>query len=139
MAESERLERVRLEATVAPRSISVEDQRTIAVDLSRFSGSRVSVTTYSLDGDGAMLAQQVIGILGVARIAVDNRMASVMPLGSFAFGVHVTGSRNDLVVALSETLLRIGHLGVAPPNSSPSAGPGIGTGQIIQRPLTLTS
>jgi hypothetical protein len=122
MAEAEKLERVRLEAIVEPRSISVADQRTIAVTLSRFSGKRVSVTTYSLDGEGAALGKQIVAMLLTARIDVDDRTASVTPMGGFNLGVHVTGTLDDLVVALRGALSVIGHLVVAPPNT-PTANP----------------
>jgi hypothetical protein len=128
MAEAEHLERVRLEAIVAPRTISVAEQRTIAITLSRFAGMRVSVTTYSLDGEGAVLGQQIIAALQVASIDIDNRTASMMPLGGFAFGVHVTGARNDLVVALRDALSTVGHLAVAPPNTPAAGGAAMGTG-----------
>jgi hypothetical protein len=127
-AEAERLERVRLEAIVAPRSISLVDQMAITVALLRFSGRRVSVTTYSLDGEGAVLGQQVIATLQGARIEVDNRIASMMPLGGFAFGVHVTGTGDALVAALRGALSGIGHLAVAPPNAQMGGGAAIGTG-----------
>src|SRR6516225_5956758 len=48
-AEQERLERLRLQAAVAPRSLSLDQQRAIAATLKSFSGKRVAVTTYALD------------------------------------------------------------------------------------------
>jgi len=124
MAEAERLERIRLEAIVAPRSISIIDQRAIAASLLRFAGSRVNLASYSLDGEGAVLGQQVIAILQAARIEVDNRIATMMPMGGFAFGIHVNGTRDDLVMTLRDALSRIGHLAVAPENTPISGGGG---------------
>lgn len=91
MAEAEKLERVRLEAIVAPRSLSVEQQRQIADACRRFSGHRVLVSSYGLDGEGAAIGAQIIAalrsVLGSDNV-LDNRTSSVIA-GGFEFGVHV--------------------------------------------------
>jgi hypothetical protein len=121
-AESERLERLRLEAVVAPRSLSLSQQNIIAEFLKPFSGKRVSVTTYSLDGEGASLATQIIASLNGATIEVDNNLASVMPMGGFALGVHVNGDDSGLVEAIRTALGGVGGLFVAPPNTPAPLG-----------------
>jgi hypothetical protein len=128
-AEGERLERVRLEAAVAPRSLSLEQQRLIGLSLSRFAGRRVSLTTYALDGEGAMLGQQIIAALRTAGIEIEDHAASLMPIGGFSLGVHVSGQEADLTTGIAFALASIGHLVVAPPNSPSGGGAAIGMGR----------
>lgn len=78
------------------------------------------MTTYAMDGEGASLAMQIIAAFESASIVVDKNLASMMPLGGFSLGVHVTGKNADLVSALRQTLTTIGGLIVAPPASSSS-------------------
>jgi hypothetical protein len=127
--ESERLERLRLEAQIAPRSLSLDQQRVIALSLERFAGRRVSLTTYSLDAEGAMLGQQLMAVLRLAHITVEDNTASIMPLGGFSIGVHVSGSESDLVMTLYGVLSSVGRLFVARPDSRSSGGAAIGTGK----------
>jgi len=126
-AEQERLERLKLEAQVAPRRLSPDQQRAIATACRRFSGRRVSVTTYSLDAEGGVLGKQIIAVLQAAGITTDDHTASLMPLGGFALGVHINGSEQDLVTALATYLSSIGQLAVAT-NTDQKAGAAISSG-----------
>jgi hypothetical protein len=125
-AEAERLERLKLEAILGPRSLTLAQQQAIAQLLKPFSGKRVAVTTYSLDGEGATLATQIMAVLQAASVTVDNRLASIMPMGGFSLGVHVEGSDSDLVSAIRQGLAFIGGLMVAPPNTQQSGGAALG-------------
>lgn len=111
-AEQERLERLRLEAVVAPRSLSLDQQRSIANAWKAFAGRKVSLTTYALDAEGATLGKQIIACLREAGLNAEDRTASNMPLGGFALGVHVNGSDNELVSAIATALQSVGHLAV---------------------------
>lgn len=125
-AETEKLERVKLEAIVAPRTLRVDQQLAIARQLRQFAGKRVSVTTYSLDAEGATLATQIIALLGAATIDVDNRIASVMPLGGFSLGIHVTGADENLAASIRSALSVTGGLVVAPAINATGAIPSAG-------------
>jgi hypothetical protein len=119
--EEEKTERMRLETQVAPRSLSLDQQRTIGRALARFAGRTVSVATYSLDAEGAILGQQIMASLQASGINVQNATASILPLGGFSLGVSVSGPDIDLVFSIYGILSSIGHLAVSPPNS-PSGG-----------------
>jgi hypothetical protein len=125
--EAERLERLRLEAAVAPRSLSVQQQQMLAAAWGKLAGKRVAVISYALDGEGAGLASQIIAVLTAANVEIDNRLASVMPMGGFSLGVHVTGSDEQTVNQLRTTLGLIGELAVAAPNSSQGGGASMST------------
>ena len=96
--------------------------------LSRFQGRRVGITTYALDGEGATLGMQIVVILRAAGISVEDRTASMMPIGGFAPGVHVSGTRDDLVSRIRTALSAFGHLVVAPAGSPTQGGSGMSTG-----------
>ena len=117
VAEAERLERLRLEAQIAPRRLGVEQQHAIATSLSQFAGRRISVTSYALDGEAAVLGRQIEAALDIAHIAIDDRIAGSSPVGGFSLGIHINGAEQDLVAALRSALSSIGALAVAPANA----------------------
>jgi anti-sigma28 factor (negative regulator of flagellin synthesis) len=115
MAESERLERIRLERQIAPRRLSVDQQRRIADSLRQFVGHRVLVTSYALDVESAILGQQIISVLRSVlgnQSVLDNR-ASVSVAGGFDLGLHIRSaepSERDFVAALDDAFRAIGGL-----------------------------
>lgn len=124
LAESERLERVKLEAIVAPRSLSLEQQRKMATSCSKFRGRRAIVTSYGLDLEGIALGGQIIAILKSAGVDVVDSRASIVEVGAFEIGVRVRGpaSEQDFVSALGDALSSVGKLQVSINDSSPSGG-----------------
>jgi hypothetical protein len=127
-AEELRAANLALESQIAPRRISEAQIRSIGLALSRFAGKAVSVVTYSLDSEAAVLAQQIMAALRLANIQVQDRIASVMPMGGFALGIHISGPDAALVSAMGGELQIKGGLIVAPPNSPTGGGASIGTG-----------
>jgi hypothetical protein len=129
-AEAERLERVKLEAAVAPRSLSLEQQKSIAAAMQKFHQHGVLVTSYGLDGEGAALAGQVISCLRSAGITVADARASIMVTGGFESGVHVRGPdvERDFVSAFGNALTAIGKLQVALNDPQPKFGSAMGGG-----------
>lgn len=128
MAESERLERIKLEAIVAPRSLSLEQQRLIVASLHRFSGHSVRLSSYGLDGEGAALGAQIISALRSAGIVVEDSRASFISTGGFELGVHVRGpdADRDFISGLAGALSSIGKLQVFVNGPSFRAGATIG-------------
>jgi hypothetical protein len=114
IAERERLERVKLEAQVAPRRLDREQEKTIINSLSRFRGRSVAVVSYSLDVEGGVLAMQIISILRAAGILVEDSIAGLLTTGSFWTGVIVRGpaEEQDFVSALTTSLKTDGRLAV---------------------------
>lgn len=132
MAEAERLERIRLQAIVAPRSLSLDQQQQIATAVRRFAGHRVLVSSYGLDGEGAALGAQIIillrSVLGNDNV-LDDR-ASLVVTGGFELGVHVRGpdSESALVSTLSDALSSIGQLQTFVNDPRPRTGGAMGGG-----------
>ncbi len=115
-AESERLERTKLEAAVAPRSLSLEQQRQIRDVCRRFRGHNILVESYGIDGEAAALGTQIISLLqdGTGINVLDNRGRS-FTAGGFDVGIHVrdpSGKDGDFASTLGEALSSIGKLNV---------------------------
>lgn len=116
-AAAEQLERIKLEAVVAPRSLSLDIQKGIADACVKFAGHGVLVGSYGMDGEGAALATQIMSALQAARIVVkDNRGGSVVA-GEFDVGVQIRNQQaeeHEFASCLADALSRIGKLqGVA--------------------------
>lgn len=131
MAEGEILERRRLEAITLPRSLTVDQMRRMAEACRRFTGHKVLVSSYGLDGEAAVLGAQIISLLRVAignENVLDNR-ASFTPTGGFEFGIHVRGpdAERDLVTTLTDALRTIGQLATVA-NDPPLLVGGMGGG-----------
>ncbi len=125
-AEEERLERLKLEAKIAPRRLNADQQRAIAAALKSFAGRKVMVKSYAQDVEAAILGKQIIESLKSANIDVSDKILSVSSLGSIALAVHVTGNDEPLVASLLDALSSVGNLLVAP--EPPPGAPGISTG-----------
>jgi hypothetical protein len=91
MAKAEEAQLGKLAKEVEPRILTVEQQRSLIVELRKFSGRTVDVISYGLDGEGAALATQIISVLSLAGINVRDDRASTVVSGGFDFGVHVRG------------------------------------------------
>jgi len=122
-AELERLARTRLEAQIAPRRLSAEQQTFVSDTLRRFSGRSVTLTSYSLDVEAAVLGRQLKAALESAGIRVNDNLAGTLPIGRFATGIHVSGPllERDFVQALETALGHNGNIGsvsIDPPISS---------------------
>jgi len=131
MAAAEQLERAKLEAIVAPRSLSVEQQRLIRISLRRFSGHpAVTVSSYGLDGEGAVIGAQIISVIRAATgIAPVDRRANFISTGGFESGIQIRGpnSERDFMSALEMALTSIGKLKEVNING-PSFRPGASMG-----------
>ena len=118
-AEAERLARVELEARIAPRRLTPAQQAEIASFLSPFQGKRVTVVTYALDVESAVLGAQLIAVMHRAGIVpIDNR-ASVMPFGGFSTGIRFEGDENFATALYNGFCLKTGLAGVVNPGNAP--------------------
>ncbi len=122
LAEQERLERTKLEAEIAPRRLSQDQQTAIALIINRYNGRRVRVSSYSMDAESAVLAKQVVSALNKANLQVVDATASISPVGGFALGIIVTGTNVQLASALRSALSLNGNLLVAPADTPMSGG-----------------
>lgn len=112
-AEEERIERLRLEAEIAPRRLSRKQQEVIALALGRFRVCTVIVTSYAQDAESAVLAKQIIEALALAGLKPIDGTASLMQMGGFSMGIHVSGNNLQLKDAIKDSLSRVGQLAVA--------------------------
>jgi hypothetical protein len=126
-AEEERLERLKLEATVAPRNLSLAEQRTIASVLSRFAGRKVRIRSYALDVEAAVFGQQIMNCLQGANIPFDDHRMSESSLGAVATGVRVTGQDGAFVTAILKALSSLGRVAVSP-EAPPQGAAGMSMG-----------
>lgn len=128
VAERERVERLRLEAEIAPRRLTPSQEVAIAMACDQFRGRPVKVVSYAMDAEGAVLAKQIIASLQLAGMAVSDSTASLQSIGGFSLGIHITGTKPNLISCIRESLSMTGHLMVAPPNTEAAGGFIMGTG-----------
>lgn len=112
--EAERVERLKLEAQIAPRRISEADCRIIAAALAPLAGRKIAVASYAQDTEGTVLATQILFCLHAANIQVIDDRLSVSALGGLNFGVLVSGDDGSMTWLIKESLERDGHVNVAP-------------------------
>jgi hypothetical protein len=124
-AESEKLERLKLEAAVAPRRLSLDDQRSCSLSLKAFTGERVVVSSYTLDSEAMGLAGQLISALNNAGIIAIDARSTLTPTGTIDFGIRINGN-GPLVSAIKSALPSV----LFENNSSVSLAGGVGGGSI---------
>jgi hypothetical protein len=114
-AEQDRLERVKLEAQIAPRRLTMDQRKAIGASLKRFAGRKLNLLTYVYDLEGAVLASQIKPALEEAGILVNAKISQVMVIGGFIAGIWVNGppTEQDLVKALVDSLISDGKLNAA--------------------------
>ncbi len=147
-AEDERLERIKLQAAVAPRSLSRDQQRSIGRACSKFRNHNVWVMSYAMDGEAAGLGGQIIAALMEANVNAEDARASKIVSGGFDWGIHIRSaykSEAGLDSCFKNAMEKIGRLKVfvndpLPPQGTGMNGPGIGKmGRPFSSPRTVFS
>jgi len=136
-AEVEKIERLKLEAQIAPRRLSRQQQLDIANFCSPFAGRTVNVVSYALDAEGGILAKQIIDALRASRLNVIDSTASLQPLGGFDMGVRVDGSDPLFAESIRNALSFAGKLVVAPEGQTSKPRVGLSTGTPGQSELMI--
>ena len=121
LAERERSERVKLEANVAPRRLTQQQQNAMAKSLRQFKGRSVTVVTYTLDVEAAFLAKQLMIALEAAGIVIEDKVANILTAGSFYSGIFVSGpvDAQDFLRELVSSIERDGNLAASNNESKP--------------------
>jgi hypothetical protein len=133
-AEGLKAENLKLEAIIAPRSLSLGQQRRIADACRKFHGHGVLVKSYGTDGEGFALAAQIIAALRAADVVVADSRAAEMTVGEFDTGVHVRApdAEYEFASTLANALSSIGKLKVFPVND-PEPKVGVSWGEEASR------
>jgi hypothetical protein len=112
-AEEEHLARVKLEAEIAPRRLTPQQEVVIATSLRGLSQRQrgfVRVSSYALDAEGGVLAGQITEALLAGGINVLDGIAGDMPLGGIELGIRVYGKDANAVGEISRVLRNAGGL-----------------------------
>jgi hypothetical protein len=92
------------------------------------SADLISVTSYALDPESAVLCEQIFKSLAVRWPKPIDRCMSQVALGGIELGIQIRGSDSELKAALAKTLRSFG-LAVAPADIPPRTGASISGGQ----------
>ncbi len=104
-AEEERIERLRLEMQISPRRLTDSQRLALSLTCPIFPFRRVAIVSYALDAEAAILANQIGKSLECKNgLLLENRVASMMPLGGFTTGIQVSGTDETLVARLKDGL-----------------------------------
>jgi hypothetical protein len=97
-----------LQARIAPRSLTLEDQHNLSKYVEPFGISlfprRVAVGSYTLDAEAGQFASQIIASLTDSGITVDNQIAAMLPVGGFKIGIQIEGPPRDAKFMLAVAL-----------------------------------
>lgn len=85
-----------LEKQVSPRRLSLEQQKLIVTELTKYSDKKVLISSYALDAEAFGLSTQLLNVFKAANITIFDHRASIMSLGGFAMGIAVSGKDKDL-------------------------------------------
>ncbi len=106
-AERERLARIQLEARLAPRSLTPEDQRRVTAGLTPFAGTIIDIATFGDATEITGISRQIIEAIGNARWVVHpvTAMAGQAEVRGILIG---TSAASDPAIArAAEALIRL--------------------------------
>ena len=117
LAETERLARLKLEAQVQPRTITIRQQEAIVKACRPFSGHSLELESYILDPEGFRLAQQIKSALEASGIRVEDATLRLESSGGFISGVAVWGAPSErrFIETLLTSLKNDGLLKISTP------------------------
>jgi hypothetical protein len=131
-AQQLKADNLRLEAIIAPRSLSLDQQKRIADACGKFAGHAVRVGSYGMDGEGTVLATQIMSALQSAHILLSDARGSTMVAGEFDVGIQIRDwqtSEVKFAACLVDALSRIGNLNVSLNHPWPKLGAMMGGGE----------
>ena len=126
---------MKLEAQIAPRRLTAEQQVLIGQKCQGLTGKLIIVKSYALDPEGIALGFQIANALHNEGLTVLQNLASATPSGGLQTGISIEGhdDMEPFASCLAGALYSIGHLAVAlngaPVGSSdttPLGHPGMG-------------
>lgn len=133
-AEAERLARVKLEALVGPRRLTVDAQEKIGKACAYWyqygASKRIVVESYGLDGEGTALAAQIVASLANGRLYSNSEFGNKLQSGGFDTGVIISAPPEDEQFAscFADALTNIGKLKEVKVNPARNSGGTVLTG-----------
>jgi hypothetical protein len=113
-------ENLKLQAAIEPRRLTPEQQSDIAKELAPFEGKTITLSSYALDAESAVLAGQIRDALTLAKMQPnDSNLMTVQAAGSIQLGIHISAKDEALANAL---LSALGKYLAATTQQSPSRG-----------------
>jgi hypothetical protein len=118
---------LKLEAQIAPRRLTREQEVKIADNCTRikdkFTGKRVRVVSYALDTEGFVFSEQIVSALRWSGMAVDDDSMSIIPGGKLVMGIQVFGSDPNLAKKIADAIGSSGSpIAVSFVETDPTAG-----------------
>jgi hypothetical protein len=116
------LEAANLRAAIAPRELTIEQQKLIGAALHKYSGKTVWLRSYRADAEAKRLGVEIKQALTLAQITVEDRLEEMYGDGPVLFGIEVTCAENalrsqrDFARSMISVLSAedVGHLSVLP-------------------------
>jgi hypothetical protein len=110
-AEDERIGRLKLEEQIEPRRLTPELTTIITDTCRQFQGHTITVRSYAMDVESAILAKQIVAALIASGMYVQDAVASFSNTGGIELGIHVTGDEH-IANEIGRILSTDGHLTV---------------------------
>jgi hypothetical protein len=104
--EAEKIERLKLEALIAPRSLTIEQKQALANALKPFSGQSIIISSMPNDGEPLWLSSQIMDAATTAGLHPIDARGVYAAVSGFAFGISLSNGPN---VALSKALKDFFH------------------------------
>jgi hypothetical protein len=105
VAEGERLERMRLEVAIQPRTLTLKQQQDMTNACLQFAGSQLEAFSQVGDAEGARLVMQIVAALRKAQIPAQGRAGGIETVNDVPpSGVSISSFNPGLSKAIADSL-----------------------------------
>jgi hypothetical protein len=119
-------ENLKLEAQLAPRRLTNEQQAILATALAALAGKTVRIESYSLDAEAAILGKQIEQAFSSAKVNLSNALMTRASAGSILLGIHVLSRSEETRNLILNALQGVGLNAVDGTNSASNFVVGFG-------------
>jgi hypothetical protein len=133
-AEAEKIERLKLEAQIAPRRITSDQAREVTKSCAHLRNVSVEITSYAMDAESTVLALQISRALQAAGMHVSNNISSMTVIGGFTTGIRVNGTNDFAATIVRLALKNEGGLTMEPSGRNQIPNPTGGMGSFRMGP-----
>jgi hypothetical protein len=118
-ADAERLERMRLQAAIQPRTLTLQQQKDLADSCRKFAGSQMEIFSFVGDAEGAALVVQIAAALSKAGIPARPRAGAVEVVNAAPpTGISISEFNPSLARVIVDSL-KAAHISVTPRPATP--------------------